>query len=136
MLRRFTFDKVYDVAATQEYLFNTSVAPVVDEVLAGYSCTVFAYGQTGTGKTYTMEGKKEEGGTIEVSGSGAGTSHWVLNRCCSRVTPLTSAGIIARAVSRVFDSLATSHGDNHVKISFLEIYNEVRTASNPLPCPW
>jgi len=28
----------------------------VNEVLEGYNCTIFAYGQTGTGKTYTMEG--------------------------------------------------------------------------------
>lgn len=32
------------------------VNPLVEEVLAGYNCTVFAYGQTGTGKTFTMEG--------------------------------------------------------------------------------
>jgi kinesin family member 11 len=36
------------------------VAPLVEEVLAGYNCTVFAYGQTGTGKTYTMIGKEAE----------------------------------------------------------------------------
>jgi kinesin family member 11 len=31
---------------------------MIDEVLAGYNCTVFAYGQTGTGKTYTMVGEE------------------------------------------------------------------------------
>lgn len=30
------------------------VKPLVDRVKEGYNCTVFAYGQTGTGKTYTM----------------------------------------------------------------------------------
>ena len=34
------------------------VHPIINEVLAGYNCTVFAYGQTGTGKTFTMEGEK------------------------------------------------------------------------------
>lgn len=34
------------------------VHPVIKEVLAGYNCTVFAYGQTGTGKTFTMEGER------------------------------------------------------------------------------
>jgi hypothetical protein len=34
------------------------VHPIISEVLAGYNCTVFAYGQTGTGKTFTMEGEK------------------------------------------------------------------------------
>ncbi len=32
------------------------VAPLIGQVMQGYNCTVFAYGQTGTGKTYTMEG--------------------------------------------------------------------------------
>lgn len=31
--------------------------PMVNEVLEGFNCTIFAYGQTGTGKTYTMEGE-------------------------------------------------------------------------------
>lgn len=34
------------------------MAPLIAEVLLGYNCTVFAYGQTGTGKTYTMEGDR------------------------------------------------------------------------------
>lgn len=33
------------------------MAPLVNEALEGYTCTIFAYGQTGTGKTYTMEGE-------------------------------------------------------------------------------
>ena len=32
-----------------------AIAPIVEEVLEGFNCTIFAYGQTGTGKTYTME---------------------------------------------------------------------------------
>lgn len=39
------------MGSTQEQVFETAVAPVVDEMLSGYSCTVFAYGQTGTGET-------------------------------------------------------------------------------------
>ena len=34
------------------------MAPSLCEVMEGYNCTVFAYGQTGTGKTHTMEGKR------------------------------------------------------------------------------
>jgi hypothetical protein len=40
----------------QQDVFNHAVVPLVSEVLDGYNCTIFAYGQTGTGKTYTMEG--------------------------------------------------------------------------------
>lgn len=37
-------------------VYKSIVHPLIDEVMAGYNCTVFAYGQTGTGKTFTMEG--------------------------------------------------------------------------------
>lgn len=40
----------------QKELYDQAVSPIVYEVLEGYNCTIFAYGQTGTGKTYTMEG--------------------------------------------------------------------------------
>ncbi|RYZ50300.1 MAG: hypothetical protein EOP49_14240 [Sphingobacteriales bacterium] len=40
----------------QARLYDQAVAPIVEEVLDGFNCTIFAYGQTGTGKTYTMEG--------------------------------------------------------------------------------
>jgi hypothetical protein len=39
-------------------VYMSVVHPIIREVLAGYNCTVFAYGQTGTGKTFTMEGEK------------------------------------------------------------------------------
>lgn len=40
----------------QKDLFDQAIVPIVNEVLEGYNCTIFAYGQTGTGKTYSMEG--------------------------------------------------------------------------------
>lgn len=36
----------------------------IEQVLQGYNCTVFAYGQTGTGKTYTMEGERSLGSSL------------------------------------------------------------------------
>ena len=36
------------------------MSPLVHQVLQGYNCTVFAYGQTGTGKTHTMEGPPDD----------------------------------------------------------------------------
>lgn len=60
--RTFTFDKVFGPNSQQSDLYDQSIVPIVNEVLDGYNCTIFAYGQTGTGKTYTMEGggKKNE----------------------------------------------------------------------------
>ena len=40
----------------QKELYDQAVSPIVYEVLEGYNCTIFAYGQIETGKTYTMEG--------------------------------------------------------------------------------
>ncbi|KAE9465600.1 hypothetical protein C3L33_02492, partial [Rhododendron williamsianum] len=55
--RVFTFDKVFGPSAQQRDLYDQAVVPIVHEVLEGFNCTIFAYGQTGTGKTYTMEGE-------------------------------------------------------------------------------
>jgi kinesin family protein 11 len=50
------FDKVFGPKSQQRSIYDQAIAPIVNEVLDGFNCTVFAYGQTGTGKTYTMEG--------------------------------------------------------------------------------
>jgi hypothetical protein len=48
--KTFTFDSVFGDAATQAQVYNTTARPIVESVLKGYNGTVFAYGQTGTGK--------------------------------------------------------------------------------------
>lgn len=54
----FSFDAVFDTDSTQVDIYNETARPIVDKVLQGYNGTIFAYGQTGTGKTYTMSGAK------------------------------------------------------------------------------
>lgn len=51
----YRFDAVLAGASTQTDVFRL-IAPLVHAAVAGYNCTVFAYGQTGTGKTHTMLG--------------------------------------------------------------------------------
>lgn len=100
--RTFVFDKVFGQASQQTDIFNQSISPIVDEVLEGFSCTVFAYGQTGTGKTYTMEGgKKAKNGEFP-----------------------SDAGVIPRSVRKIFESLEEQCADYVMKVSFLELYNE------------
>lgn len=48
----YLFDHVFGPEAEQAMIYQDVVAPVLTEVLDGYNCTIFAYGQTGTGKTY------------------------------------------------------------------------------------
>ena len=63
----YTFDSVYDANSTQEEIYADIFHPLVDSVLEGFNGTIFAYGQTGTGKTYTMEGNEENPGVIPRS---------------------------------------------------------------------
>lgn len=54
--KAFTFDAVFDWESTQREVYENTAAGIVTSTLEGYNGTVFAYGQTGTGKTHTMEG--------------------------------------------------------------------------------
>ena len=51
--KTFTFDRVYGPQTTQKEFFEESIKSIVDEALDGFNCTIFAYGQTSSGKTYT-----------------------------------------------------------------------------------
>ncbi|KAF3442909.1 hypothetical protein FNV43_RR16827 [Rhamnella rubrinervis] len=100
--RVFTFDKVFGPKAQQRSIYDQAISPIVNEVLEGFNCTVFAYGQTGTGKTYTMEGgMRNKGGDLPAE-----------------------AGVIPRAVRQIFDTLEAQNADYSVKVTFLELYNE------------
>jgi chromosomal replication initiation ATPase DnaA len=52
----FAFDFVYNEDATQSFVYENTAKSAVLSVLEGYNATLLAYGQTGTGKTHTMEG--------------------------------------------------------------------------------
>ncbi|KAI8937543.1 hypothetical protein NX059_005261 [Plenodomus lindquistii] len=99
--KTYQFDKVFSSAADQNMVFDEVVSPILDEVLDGFNCTIFAYGQTGTGKTYTMTGD------------------------ISNVLPLPDgAGIIPRVLYALFQRLEADETENSVKCSFIELYNE------------
>ena len=55
LAKQFTFDRAYDDTSTQKAVFAETARPIVDSVIEGFNGTIFAYGQTGTGKTFTME---------------------------------------------------------------------------------
>ncbi|KAF8163321.1 P-loop containing nucleoside triphosphate hydrolase protein [Crassisporium funariophilum] len=101
--RTYPFDLVFGPEATQSMIYHEVVAPMLKEVLLGYNCTLFAYGQTGTGKTYTMQG--------DVRPTPMGN-------------PSANAGIIPRVLFRLFHELETSYTDFVVKVSYIELYNE------------
>ncbi|NXJ71322.1 KI18B protein, partial [Rostratula benghalensis] len=64
---KFVFDRVFEETATQEEVFQHTTREVLDSVLNGYNCSVFAYGATGAGKTYTMLGSEKNPGIMYLT---------------------------------------------------------------------
>ncbi|NP_001026099.1 kinesin-like protein KIF18B [Gallus gallus] len=64
---KFVFDRVFGEGATQEEVFQHTTREVLDGVLNGYNCSVFAYGATGAGKTYTMLGSEQSPGIMYLT---------------------------------------------------------------------
>jgi len=60
-------DHIFDMNVTNNNVFSTVVKPIVDAAVNGFNGTVFAYGQTSSGKTYTMMGIPEELGIIPLA---------------------------------------------------------------------
>ncbi|KAJ6496722.1 kinesin 2 [Mycena vitilis] len=102
-VRTYPFDLVFGPEADQALIYHEVVSPMLDEVVMGYNCTLFAYGQTGTGKTYTMQG--------DLTPTPLGN-------------PSSNAGMIPRVLFRLFHHLESSASDYSVKISYIELYNE------------
>ncbi|KAI1365058.1 kinesin-domain-containing protein [Xylaria arbuscula] len=96
----FTFDRVFDMKVKQHEIFDYSIRPTVDDILNGYNGTVFAYGQTGAGKSYTMMGTSIEDDV--------------------------GKGITPRIVEQIFTSILSSPPtiEYTVRVSYMEIYME------------
>ncbi|XP_016353378.1 kinesin-like protein KIF3C [Sinocyclocheilus anshuiensis] len=98
LLKTFTFDAVYDACSKQSDLYDETVRPLIDSVLRGFNGTIFAYGQTGTGKTYTMQGQ------------------WL---------DAERRGIIPNSFEHIFTHISRSQNQQYlVRASYLEIYQE------------
>ncbi|XP_053109829.1 kinesin-like protein KIF21A isoform X8 [Hemicordylus capensis] len=108
--KAFTFDYVFDIESQQEEIYKECIEKLIEGCFEGYNATVFAYGQTGAGKTYTM---------------GTGFDVNIMEE---------EQGIIARAVKHLFKCVEEKkHGaikqglpppEFKVNAQFLELYNE------------
>ncbi|XP_032544279.1 kinesin-like protein KIF21A isoform X10 [Chiroxiphia lanceolata] len=108
--KAFTFDYVFNIDSQQEEIYIQCIEKLIEGCFEGYNATVFAYGQTGAGKTYTM------GTGFDVN-----------------ITE-EEQGIISRAVKHLFRCIeekkqgAIKQGlpppDFKVNAQFLELYNE------------
>ena len=96
--KTFNYDHVYPEKSTQEEIFDETSKEVVKSVLSGYHGTIFAYGQTGTGKTYTMVGEFRD---------------------------QKNKGIIPRSFDYIFDQVKQDKEHKYnVTVSFIQIYIE------------
>ena len=57
--QQFNFDSLFPPECSQDIVYEEAAKPVIDSVLEGFNGTIFAYGMTGTGKTFTMLGAKD-----------------------------------------------------------------------------
>ena len=65
--RAFVYDRVFDESTSQQAVFESTALPLIDSVLGGINATVFAYGATGAGKTYTMIGSSSHPGIMVLT---------------------------------------------------------------------
>ncbi|SCV05817.1 LANO_0H15830g1_1 [Lachancea nothofagi CBS 11611] len=96
-LGKFRFDNIFHPSSNNDQVYEEIGKPLIDKLFQGYNAIVFAYGMTGSGKTYTMSGTPDE------------------------------AGLILLSVEQIFAQIIEASRENQsfaVKVSYLEIYNE------------
>jgi len=97
----YQFDTVFGETSSQIRVYEAIAAPIVEGVLKGYNGTVMAYGQTGTGKTYTL-------GSLGEGDDG-----------------YAQRGIMVRAVDDIFDKTAEdTEAEYRIHASYLQLYME------------
>ncbi|KAH7827805.1 kinesin 8A [Monocercomonoides exilis] len=94
---RYAFDRVYDEGAFQQEVYEGSAKQLIPSLLDGFNCSVFAYGATGAGKTYTMLGSED------------------------------NPGIMFRMMQDLFSTFKRNELDKQYRLSlsYIEVYNEV-----------
>ncbi|KAF2749899.1 kinesin-domain-containing protein [Sporormia fimetaria CBS 119925] len=89
------YDNVFDAQDNNARVYDAAAKRLVRRVMEGYHGTVFAYGMTGTGKTFSMQGTA------------------------------TNPGVIPLAITDIFSYIReTPHREFLLRVSYLEIYNE------------
>ncbi|XP_045925548.1 kinesin-like protein KIF19 [Micropterus dolomieu] len=102
--KTYMFDVAFDYSASQEEVYRATTKGLIEGLISGYNATVFAYGPTGCGKTYTMLGTDKEPGIY-----------------------VRTLNDLFRAIEETSDDMLYS-----VSMSYLEIYNEmIRDLLNP-----
>ncbi|RKP18771.1 kinesin-domain-containing protein, partial [Rozella allomycis CSF55] len=99
--RSFTFDRVFPSESDQRYVYEGVVEAMVKKFCEGYNVTIMAYGQTCSGKSYTM-GTSLDGNDDGDAGS--------------------QVGVISRAIDTLFGIVGDK--EHEMRVTFVELYNE------------
>ena len=93
---KFAFDFAFQEKTNQEEIYHYTTETLLQSVFDGFNSTVFAYGATGSGKTYTMVGNGE------------------------------NPGLMVRTISDLFNMIKSNNNDNNyrITINYIEVYNE------------
>nr|XP_007997619.2 centromere-associated protein E isoform X8 [Chlorocebus sabaeus] len=96
--KSFNFDRVFHGNETTKNVYEEIAAPIIDSAIQGYNGTIFAYGQTASGKTYTMMGSEDH------------------------------LGVTPRAIHDIFQKIKKFPDREFLlRVSYMEIYNETIT---------
>ncbi|XP_058826212.1 kinesin-like protein KIF19 [Topomyia yanbarensis] len=115
--KKYNYDYVFGETSSQEEVYKTTTAPLVQDVLNGYNAAVFAYGATESGKTHTMLGQSPKKSSSSYDEA-----------------KTQEDGLMIKAVADIFKFIESSENPDNFKItmSYLEIYNElIRDLLNP-----
>ncbi|NXP05824.1 CENPE protein, partial [Thinocorus orbignyianus] len=94
----FSYDRVFHSSDNTQQLYDSVAVPIIKSAVQGYNGTIFAYGQTASGKTYTMMGNED------------------------------SVGIIPKAIQHIFKVICEiPEREFLLRVSYMEIYNETIT---------
>lgn len=111
--KQFVFDSAYDGKSSNDAIYGDICYSLVESVLEGYNSTIFAYGQTGCGKSHTMQGptlsKLVDGQPVDTNA----------------IHNSKNNGIISNAFDHLFEAISVAHDVRYLVVcSYLEIYNE------------
>ncbi|KAG3275868.1 centromere protein E [Ictidomys tridecemlineatus] len=96
--KSFNFDRVFHSSETTKNVYEEIAVPIIDSAIQGYNGTIFAYGQTASGKTHTMMGSED------------------------------CLGVIPRAIHDIFQKIKKfPEREFLLRVSYMEIYNEIIT---------
>ena len=134
---RFSFDKILNPSSSQQEIFDLAGKPIIDSVLEGFNGTIFAYGQTSSGKTYTMMGdlsnlnnNNNNNITLNINSVRKNNVVNINNNNITNNNNLidsnSNEGIIPRMVNYIFNYISNASSENEyiVKVSMMEIYME------------